>query len=200
MQINPGFGYTFTSSGSGHNLSIEQPWNPIQLYEEEECIPFKIKEVYIATTGGSTVIRYQVCPGTLNNTVPVLDDYVSGTTVKLDRVTSGVANPPTAQIGSTAFDATSKETFIVLRAGVPATGTPNFPDTDVTSSRYPLVVAGNALPADSDTYGYLLIAKITVDNVTTPTVFTVTQYVTGSLWGDRLKLGTLTARYYYARI
>jgi hypothetical protein len=31
-------------------------------------------------------------------------------------------------------------------------------------------------------------------------VYTVEQYVTGSLWGDRLKLGSLTAKYYYARI
>jgi hypothetical protein len=28
----------------------------------------------------------------------------------------------------------------------------------------------------------------------------VVQYVSGSLWGDRIKLGTDTAQYYYARI
>jgi hypothetical protein len=31
-------------------------------------------------------------------------------------------------------------------------------------------------------------------------VYSVDQYVTGSLWGDRIKLQDVTARYYYARI
>jgi hypothetical protein len=39
-----------------------------------------------------------------------------------------------------------------------------------------------------------------VDDVTTPTAFSVNQFVTGSLWSDRIKLGTNTAKYYYARI
>jgi hypothetical protein len=49
-------------------------------------------------------------------------------------------------------------------------------------------------------HGFLVIGTITVDSITAPTTFTVTQNVTGSLWGDRLKLGDLTAKYYYARI
>jgi hypothetical protein len=53
---------------------------------------------------------------------------------------------------------------------------------------------------DSDTWGYLVIGTITVDSITTPTTFTVNQNVSGSLWADRIKLGTTTAKYYYARI
>jgi hypothetical protein len=53
---------------------------------------------------------------------------------------------------------------------------------------------------DTDTAGFIVLGTITVDNVTTPTTFTVSQNITGSLWADRLKLGTTTAVYYYARI
>jgi len=71
----------------------------------------------------------------------------------------------------------------------------------VTSARYPIVIGGNdPAVADTDTYGYVFLGTITVDDVNTPTAFTVSQNVTGSLWGDRLKLGSSTARYYYARI
>ena len=51
---------------------------------------------------------------------------------------------------------------------------------------------GTPLPSDTDAEGYIRIA--TVDGAT------VTQYVTGSLWADRIKLGSATATYYYARI
>jgi hypothetical protein len=64
---------------------------------------------------------------------------------------------------------------------------PNFPDT--TNFEWDI---GAAIPADTDTDGYILIATISGT--------TVTQLVTGSLWGDRIKLGTLTADYYFARV
>jgi len=51
---------------------------------------------------------------------------------------------------------------------------------------------GTPVPADTDAEGYIRIA--TVNGAT------VTQYVTGSLWADRIKLGTATATYYYARV
>ena len=51
---------------------------------------------------------------------------------------------------------------------------------------------GTPLPPDTDSEAYIRIA--TVDGPT------VTQYVTGSLWSDRIKIGTATATYYHARI
>jgi hypothetical protein len=51
---------------------------------------------------------------------------------------------------------------------------------------------GTPLPSDTDAEGYIRIA--TVNGAT------VTQYVTGSLWADRIKLAGITARYYYARV
>lgn len=43
-----------------------------------------------------------------------------------------------------------------------------------------------------DTHAYLKIADVTET--------AVTQYVTGSLWVDRIKVGSLDARYYFARV
>jgi hypothetical protein len=203
MSIQPGVGYTFKDSSQGTTLNIEKPWGPWANYAVQDSDhPFKIVNVYIATTGGVTSVRYQVVSGTLNNLVPLIDDYVSGTDVKLDRVTSGVANPPTAELVSSNFDATTKTSYITLRAG-PKTTTPfTYPDTDDTSNQYPVIIGGNTFPVtpDSDTWGFLVIGTITVDNITTPTTFTVSQNVTGSLWADRIKLAGITARYYYARI
>lgn len=50
---------------------------------------------------------------------------------------------------------------------------------------------GSPIPADTDSEGYILLAQVNGA--------TVTQFVTGSLWSDRLKLGTQTAQYYFAR-
>jgi hypothetical protein len=51
---------------------------------------------------------------------------------------------------------------------------------------------GTPVPSDTDAEGYIRVATVNGS--------TVTQYVTGSLWADRIKLGTQTATYYYARI
>jgi hypothetical protein len=56
------------------------------------------------------------------------------------------------------------------------------------------ITAGNGLsvPADTDSVGHIVIATITED--------VVTQIVTGSLWTDRIKLGTGQATYYFSRV
>ena len=192
--MQPGVGYRFISSSSGISLDIGDPW---PTNETVAGHPFKIINVSI-NAGGNVI--YQVQSGTINNIVPLLDDYISSTTVLLNRVTSGVADPPTAELTSVNYDATTLTSYIALRSGPDAT-TNDFPSSDVTSNRYPVVIGGNdPLVADTDTQGFIFLGTITVDNVTTPTTFTVSQNVTGSLWGDRIKLGTTTATYYYARI
>ena len=63
------------------------------------------------------------------------------------------------------------------------------------SYKYPVsavVQWGTVVPPDEDDFGYVKVAK----RVGT----TIQQFVTGSLWSDRIKLGTATAAYYYARI
>ena len=164
--------------------------------------PFKIVNVALRTSGGSTTVTYQVVSGTMNNLVPKIDDYITSTEVKLDRTTSGVANPPTGELVSSNYDAVTKTSYITLRAG-PDTASPYaYPDPLVTSNQYPVIIGGNTAPStpDDNVWGFLVIGTITVDSITTPTTFAVNQNVTGSLWANRIKLGSATARYFYARI
>ena len=200
MKIQPGVGYNFDSSSHGFTLDTSDPFPSRDGVVSGH--PFKLINVALRTSGGSTTVTYQVQSGTLNNLVPTLDDYASGTTVKLDRVTAGVANPPTAEIVTAFYDATTKTSYITLRAGAKTTAPFTYPDEDDTSNQYPQIISGNTFPVtpDSDTWGYLVIGTITVDSITTPTTFTVNQNVSGSLWADRIKLAGITARYFYARI
>ena len=200
MNFQPGAGYGFTSSGYGVSLDSSNPFPDGDSNEFRH--PFKIINVGLRTSGGATTVTYQVQSGTINNLVPLIDDYVSGTEVKLDRVTAGVANPPTGELASSNYDATTKTSYITLRAG-PKTASPyTYPDDDDTSNQYPVIIGGNVAPStpDSDTWGFLVIGTITVDSITAPTTFTVNQNVTGSLWADRIKVNGRTASYYYARI
>jgi hypothetical protein len=200
MKIQPGVGYNFDSSSKGFTLDVSDPFPSRDGVVSGH--PFKIVNVALRTSGGSTTVTYQVQSGTINNLVPIIDDYVSGTEVKLDRTTSGVANPPTAELVTANYDATTKTSYIELRAGAKTASPYTYPDDDVTSNQYPLISGGNTAPAtpDDNTWGFLVIGTITVDSITTPTTFTVSQNVTGSLWADRIKVNGSTARYYYARI
>jgi hypothetical protein len=68
-------------------------------------------------------------------------------------------------------------------------------DTRSSDNEYPyqiMVESGTTMPADTDDFGYVKVAKFVNGKIE--------QYITGSLWTDRIKLGTLTATYYYARI
>ena len=201
MKIQPGVGYTFDSSSKGFTLDVSDP------FPDKDGVvvaghPFKIVNVALRTSGGSTTVTYQVVSGTMNNLVPKIDDYITSTEVKLDRTTSGVANPPTGELVSSNYDAVTKTSYITLRAG-PDTASPYaYPDPLVTSNQYPVIIGGNTAPStpDDNVWGFLVIGTITVDSITTPTTFAVNQNVTGSLWANRIKLGSATARYFYARI
>jgi len=189
MKIQPGVGYTFDSSSKGFTLDTSEqfPDNPTTA-----TTPFQV--VDLGPSGSN--YRYRVIPGTLNNLVPLIYDVVSSANVLLDRTSAGVANPP---IGQLSINSSTKESWIYLRAGISAS-TGAFPDSDNTTANYPFVLSSDLELTDTDTYGYVLLGKFTMDSSSAPTKGTLNQYVTGSLWGDRLKLGTLTAKYYYARI
>ena len=187
MKIQPGVGYNFYSSGSGVSLDISDPFPSTTT---QQTHPFQVINVAYDAVG--TCWTYQVVPGTLNNVVPQIDE--DSVWVKLDRTSGGLPDWPVSVL--TPFDATTHECFIYLRAGKDATSGA-FPSSDDTSSDYPRIICSDTALSDTDTYGYVLIAKATEG---TGPVCTVAQYVTGSLWGDRIKLGTITASYYYARI
>lgn len=186
--MQPGPGYRFSSSSMGITLDIGDPWPAKDTVDTNH--PFKVINMTYDAPG--TAWLYQVVPGTLNNLVAQINE--DSVWVFLNRTTAGVPDWPVSVMGP--FDATTHQCFIYLRVGKdPSTG--DFPSNDDTSSAYPRIVNSDVELADTDTYGYVLLAVAT--EAAGPSI-TVTQYVTGSLWGDRIKVGTETARYYYARI
>jgi hypothetical protein len=96
--------------------------------------------------------------------------------------------------------------YIRLGTEAYASSNPVFPVTDDTDEYYPVLVQYPAntpeeiedLPVDTDEYCYLLMAV--ARNVGDPENFIIDQMVSGSLWVDRIKTGSATARYYWARI
>lgn len=100
---------------------------------------------------------------------------ISGTVNNL--VPNGVGTPITVATG--AYYVYLKLPFV----------SPNFPANN-TDFKWEIAAT---MPADTDAFGYVKVADINPDG-------SVTQFVTGSLWADRIKLGSATAGYYYARI
>lgn len=194
MAIQPGVGYTFTSSSLGTNLNIEKPWAPWTNYNlsEDVCTPFKVKDVREETSGESTIVVFEICPGTFNNVMPQVYNAYSETWEYLDDLSTGYKL-------ILEFDSTSSS-IVYLRTGPDSTTFDYPPSAPVggPDDPYPRVYStGNPLPTDTDEFGYLAVAKV---NALGGGAYSVDQYITGSLWADRIKLGTNTAKYYYARI
>jgi hypothetical protein len=198
MTIQPGVGYTFTASSQGSNLNIEKPWAPWTTYPaavEDVCTPFKVKNVKTVTVDESSIVTYEICPGTINNLMPQVYNEVSEEFEYLDDLTAGY---------QLILDfASTSSSLVYLRVGPDASSPYAFPQgapigTSDPDDPYPRIYnTGGALPADTDTLAYLLIAKV---NALGDGVYSVDQYVTGSLWADRIKVNGMTAKYYYARI
>lgn len=191
MKIQPGIGYNFDSSSKGFTLDTSDAFPSPDGYLNNH--PFKV----VAVGPSGSTFRYQVISGTLNNLVPEIDDVILGVDVLLDRTVSGVPVPPTGQLS---INTSTKESWIYLRAGPEAASPYAFPDPNIANTGYPKVISSNVELTDTDTYGYVLLAKFDMDSATAPTRGALFQYVSNSLWSDRIKLGTNTARYYYGRI
>jgi hypothetical protein len=185
MNIQPGVGYGFDSSKKGVTLNIGDPFpDPPAPYD---CHALKVK--YLGYHVSGSYHDFSVCVGTVNNLVPqLLEDAVW---VKLDRLVSGEPSPP---IG--VFQFTSGETWVYLRVGKDS-GSGEFPCTDDTQDGYPRIQSYNAVQTDDDDYGYILLAHGSANG---SNIMTLYQDVSGSVWVSRLKMGTDTARYYWAGV
>lgn len=100
---------------------------------------------------------------------------ISGTVNNL--VPNGMGTPITVTTGAY---------FVYLKLPYVA---PNYPANN-TDFKWEIAAT---MPTDTDAFAYVKVADINPDG-------SVSQYVTGSLWSDRIKMGTQTARYYHARI
>lgn len=129
-------------------------------------------EVSAYKSGSNYLVR--VYPGTINNIEPKM----SGT--QLSAVPA-----PTMNIGSSMAPQT---VYIYLQMPVGATGTPPpFPED-------PIIIHDTSPQTSTDSVAYLLLAS--VDNSTG----VVSQYVSGSQWGERYKCGANDAAYYYGLV
>lgn len=129
-------------------------------------------KVFCSKEASSYIVR--VIPGTINNIEPT----ISGQQLS-------AVPPPTLNIGSSGSPTT---VYIYLQMPVGATGTPPpFPDG-------PTVIHDTSPQTSDDSTAYLLLAS--VDNSTGA----VSQYVSGSQWGERYKCGANDAAYYFGLV
>jgi hypothetical protein len=154
--------------------------------DDNACqFPFQMHPFIVPSEAGD-LYRANVCGGMVNNLIPW--DDVSVSKVKL---------PATLDF------TVSGDHNVYLRLGVEAyaSSSPVFPVTDDTDAYYPTLVqylTTDTQPVDTDEYCYILLAV--ARNVGTPSTYTIDQMVSGSLWVDRIKTGSATARYYWARV
>lgn len=183
MAIQPGVGYTFTASSQGENINVIQPWAPFApvIASTFTCSPFLVHDPALA----GAYVSYQICSGAYNNLIPEVYDAANEAWSPLDALATD------AQLVLD-FNGTT-HSCVYLRIGN-ASG--SYPDSS-SGDAYPRIFSYSSVPTDDDDYAYLLIATVTEVSAG---VYTVSQYITGSLWGDRIKTGTDTARYYHARL
>lgn len=171
-----------------YNYSYLVPASCAAQDDGDGCFPFRVHDVKDLPEFRT----YEICPGTVNNLMPQVFNTVTEAWEYVDDLTAGYQLIPNFTAG---------ECWVVLRVGKDAaTGQFPAPTPDGTADDpYPRIITQGSDPAgsDSDLFGFLTLAKITEVG---GGVYTVDQYVTGSLWADRIKLGSATATYYYARI
>lgn len=186
-KIQPGSGYGFTSGGYGFTLNTENPFP--DLSSGDVCRPLEVKYSKYDATGNTHF--FTVCIGAVNNLVPQLNE--DGVWVKLDRNTGGVMNPPEPVI-----NVTSGVGVIYLRCGKAASPSTKYPDDDTANDSYPRIIsAGGAVPSDSDSYSYLLLATVMINASEQATINPV---VLNSLWTERFKCGSNPAIYWWSTV
>jgi hypothetical protein len=143
--------------------------------------PFQFHPFVVPSEAGD-LYRADVCAGMVNNLVP------------FDEPASGTLLPATIDF------LINQDTYIYLRLGTEAyaSNNPIFPVTDQTDPYYPTMVQSQTQLTDTDEYCYILMGV--ARNIGDPQNFTIDQTISGSVWAERLKVGTDTARYYWAGV
>jgi hypothetical protein len=117
-----------------------------------------------------------IYPGTVNNLVPTIDGtpLTDDPAPELDLVYSGTADG---------------YSYVYL-------------DTESSGATYPVdpptIISSGTQMTSTDTHGYLLL--FTVYKAPTTGAITLWQYVKTSLWADRIKIGSSTAKYYFGSV
>lgn len=188
MSIQPGPGYTFSSSSLGTALNIQHPWSPIPLYytPEEETCPFTIVDASVGET-----YKFSCTPGTVNSIIPQI----------------GIAIDPAKRLDkkptpTTAFNFSPEGySYIYLKVSALYTSLPTeYPVADENDILYPRIISTSIQQTATDDSAFFLLAVAFQDpDATPPKPITITQLTCGSQWTDRIKVGTTTAKYFFAR-
>ena len=185
MTIQPGAGYTFTSSSLGTNLNIEKAWAPYQIFEDS-CYPFKI---YLAGEEEEEFL-FSCCPGTVNSIIPQLGTAALEAQ-RLDQVPT-----PTTVLNFSA----AGYSYIHLKVSyIEEGGAIVFPVSDQADIQYPRVISNSEQQFATVDSVFYLIATIYKDPTTD--AMTINQFANGSLWCDRIQVGSLEAvpNYFFAK-
>ena len=181
------------SEDDEYDAYLANGWNDISNFEQKDdiaSITAATLEYYdlMLSPNDWTSHNYNwiITDTCINEPDPLPDDcfpfklkLVSGTTYS---VCPGTVNNKTpSNMGST-FSISGTTKLWLRCTHSPST---DFPDSII-------IQTGSTLPADTDTYAYVLVGEASGSGVA--------QYITGSLWGDRIKLGSSVAKYYFARI
>ena len=191
MKIQPGLGYIFDSSSQGFTLDTSEqfPDNPgVGLLH-----PFQITN--LGLKAGTSDYYFKVQPGLVNN----LDPMIEGTSWFMTHVP---VSDWLMVYYKWSFNVTTGYSYIVLQLGYDSATPGVFPDSNTAhvsaSPSYPVVASLSYMPTTGDTDSYIVLATAYQDP--TSKEITVWQQVQSSLWADRLKVSTLAAKYYFARI
>jgi hypothetical protein len=191
MSIQPGVGYTFKDSSQGTTLNIEKPWGPWAVYPvTEEVCPFTIVDESSGTT-----YKFSCTPGMVNSVIPQIG-IAPLATKRLDYVPT-----PTTTFN---FDPATGYSYIYLKVSADYSSPPTlYPVTDQADILYPRIISTSIQHPATDDSAFFLLAVAYQDQtnpggVATPIV--ITQLTCGSQWSDRIKVGTSTAKYFFARV
>jgi hypothetical protein len=189
MSLQPGTGYTFTASSQGTTINAIKPWEPwLQASSQVETCPFTIEDKSVSTT-----YKFSAVPGMVNSVIPQIG-IAADPTKRLD-----VLPAPTTTFN---FDPTTGYSYIYLKVSADYSGSPTvYPVTTPTDILYPRIISTSTQQAATDDSAFFLLAVAYQDPAATPPKpITITQLTCGSQWSDRLKIGTNTANYYFARV
>lgn len=181
--MQPGVGYRYISSSQGVTLDIGDPW-PDNV-TAAPC-PFTIVDASVGTD-----YKFSCTPGMVNSVIPQIG-IVALATKRLDYVPT-----PTTTFN---FDPTTGYSYIYLK--VSADGPPTiYPVTDQTDILYPRIISTSTENLATDVSAFFLLAVAYQDPLATPPKpITITQLTCGSQWSDRIKVGTATAKYFFAAV
>lgn len=188
MSVQPGVGYTFADSSQGTALTIHQPWAPVPLYyTPEDACPFTIIDASVGET-----YKFSCTPGMVNSIIPQIG-ITADPTKRLDQTPT-----PTTTFN---FDPTTGYSYIYLKVSADYSSPPTlYPVTTETDILYPRIISNSVQQTATDDSAFFLLAVAYQDpDPEAAKTITITQLTCGSQWTDRIKVGTTTAKYFFAR-